>query len=74
MTTILERIIGVCLHGRMTFPRTPASGKVEAAQLTGAYVTCLACGKELPYDLERMKVVSERMAKRWTEARKAEFQ
>ncbi len=30
------------------------------ASVTGTYVVCLDCGKELPYDWNSMKVVSAR--------------
>ena len=52
-----------CWHNRYSFPITvrPASRKgfrpSKAAALTGMYVVCLDCGKELPYDWKEMKVI-----------------
>ena len=54
---LFEAIFG-CWHHRYTFPLTPQSrSRSRAAALTGTYVTCLDCGKELPYDWEEMKVI-----------------
>jgi hypothetical protein len=53
-----------CWHNRYSFPHTakPNSRKgfrpSTAAALTGMYVVCLDCGKELPYDWNEMKVIS----------------
>lgn len=49
-----------CWHSRYSFPIT-VRGKArrsQAASLTGTYVVCLDCGKELPYDWKEMKVIS----------------
>ena len=52
-----------CWHNRYSFPITmkPATHKgfrpSAAAALTGMYVVCLDCGKELPYDWKAMKVI-----------------
>jgi hypothetical protein len=35
----------------------PGSGRRKAS-VTGTYVVCLECGKELPYDWNAMKIVS----------------
>lgn len=58
---ILDFLFG-CIHERYTFPQTvrPGQRRSEAACVTGTYVCCLECGKELPYDWSRMKVVSAR--------------
>jgi hypothetical protein len=32
--------------------------------LTGTYVACLDCGKELPYDWREMKVITSRAERR----------
>jgi len=52
-----------CWHSRYSFPitiranaRTKARSST-AAVLTGMYVVCLDCGKELPYDWQQMKVI-----------------
>jgi hypothetical protein len=52
-----------CWHNHYSFPLTvkPNSRKgfrPSAATLTGMYVVCLDCGKELPYDWNEMKVIS----------------
>ncbi|MEY2413035.1 MAG: hypothetical protein QOD84_1641 [Acidobacteriaceae bacterium] len=53
-----------CRHNNYSFPisvpLTP--GRSAAARLTGTYVVCLKCTKELPYDWSEMKVVSEETA------------
>jgi hypothetical protein len=49
-----------CWHGNYSFPISTRSGsrrKSAAASLTGTYVVCLDCGRELPYDWEDMKVI-----------------
>ena len=53
-----------CWHGHYSFPITIRPGTRNssrlsaAASLTGMYVVCLDCGKELPYDWQEMKVIS----------------
>jgi hypothetical protein len=52
-----------CWHSRYSFPITIRPGSRNksrpstAAALTGMYVVCLDCGKELPYDWQQMKVI-----------------
>ncbi|MBZ5721900.1 MAG: hypothetical protein LAO03_16120 [Acidobacteriia bacterium] len=48
-----------CWHNHYSFPMTVRSGKRRsgAASLTGTYVVCLDCGKELAYDWTEMRVV-----------------
>jgi len=48
-----------CWHGNYSFPITArsASRRNSAAALTGTYVVCLDCGKELPYDWQGMKII-----------------
>jgi hypothetical protein len=52
-----------CWHNRYSFPITMRSGSRNksrsstAAALTGTYVVCLDCGRELPYDWKQMKVI-----------------
>jgi hypothetical protein len=57
---ILDAVFG-CRHEHYSFPITVrhSSIKVEvpAAAVTGTYVACLDCGRELPYDWRKMKVV-----------------
>jgi len=43
-----------CAHARCTFPITAT----KPGQASTTYVVCLDCGKEFPYDWERMKVVT----------------
>jgi len=49
-----------CWHSRYSFPITVRSGsrRSQAASLTGTYVVCLDCGKELPYDWNEMRVIA----------------
>jgi hypothetical protein len=62
ITKLVDAFFG-CWHNRYSFPITirPGSRKTVrpsiAAALTGTYVVCLDCGKELPYDWQEMKVI-----------------
>jgi len=49
-----------CWHNHYSFPITVRSGsrRSQAASLTGTYVVCLDCGRELPYDWREMRVIS----------------
>jgi hypothetical protein len=49
-----------CKHAHYSFPVTirRAARRPQAAALTGTYVACLDCGKELPYDWQEMKVIT----------------
>lgn len=49
-----------CRHSRYSFPVTVRrlTRRPQAAALTGTYVACLDCGKELPYDWQEMKVIT----------------
>ena len=53
---LLNAVFG-CWHLRYSFPMTlrPGSGRRKAS-VTGTYVVCLECGKELPYDWNEMKI------------------
>jgi len=61
IANLLDSFFG-CSHSHYSFPRSTGlhsvSRRTPAASLTGTYVACLDCGKELPYDWEAMKVVS----------------
>ena len=59
MLKILDVLFG-CSHKHYTFPFSARRGqrRPEAAVMTGAYVVCLDCGKEFPYDWAQMKVVT----------------
>ena len=56
---LLDLLFG-CTHKHYTFPMSARAGRLrpEAARMTGAYVVCLKCGKEFPYDWEQMRVIS----------------
>jgi hypothetical protein len=57
-----------CSHSHYSFPRSAGihsvSRRTAAASLTGTYVACLDCGKELPYDWDAMKIVSSKAESR----------
>jgi hypothetical protein len=60
ISKVLQAVFG-CRHTRYSFPITVRHHKAirsTAANLTGTYVACLDCGKELPYDWHEMKVVA----------------
>ena len=60
LSSVLQSLFG-CWHGRYSFPITVKRGRrSEAGLVTGTYVVCLECGKELPYDWHQMKIVSAR--------------
>jgi len=56
---LFDAVFG-CTHQRYGFPITIRSGqrRNQAASLTGTYVVCLDCGREMPYDWEEMRVIS----------------
>jgi len=57
----LYEVLFGCRHTRYSFPVTIRKGarrRPQAAALTGTYVACLDCGKELPYDWREMKVIT----------------
>jgi len=55
---ILDTFFG-CWHSHYSFPITVRHGahRSAAASLTGTYVVCLDCGKELPYDWKEMRIM-----------------
>jgi hypothetical protein len=54
---VVDALFG-CLHQRYSFPITIKKGqRSRASFITGTYVVCLDCGKELPYDWKQMKIV-----------------
>jgi hypothetical protein len=59
IVSLYEALFG-CRHSRYSFPMTVrgSARRPQAATLTGTYVSCLDCGKELPYDWQEMKVIS----------------
>jgi hypothetical protein len=57
---VFDMLFG-CWHKRYSFPITAKKGnhvRSQAASVTGTYVVCLDCGKEFPYDWNKMKVLS----------------
>ena len=54
-----------CSHTRYTFPQTSVerdgAGKIISRR--GMYVTCLDCLERLPYDWEKMKIISRKKEK-----------
>jgi hypothetical protein len=65
MGTLFDLFFG-CWHRRMSFPMTlrPGAHRNMMGSLTGTYVVCLDCGKELPYDWTEMKLVEPASAPR----------
>ncbi len=58
LANFVDALFG-CWHRNYSFPRTIRQGpRSPAASVTGTYVVCLDCGKELPYDWKSMKVMS----------------
>jgi hypothetical protein len=50
-----------CWHRHYSFPMTTRNRSLRAgaaASVTGTYVVCLDCSKELPYDWTEMKIAS----------------
>jgi hypothetical protein len=60
ITKLVDAFFG-CWHQRYSFPITirsrHSSRPSRAGSLTGMYVVCLDCGKELPYDWQEMKII-----------------
>lgn len=58
---VFDMLFG-CWHKNYSFPITTKkanNNRPHAASVTGTYVVCLDCGKEFPYDWNRMKVLSQ---------------
>jgi hypothetical protein len=62
---LMDTVFG-CWHSHYSFPITVRSAgrRSQAAAVTGTYVVCLDCGKELPYDWRQMRIVSPEPASR----------
>lgn len=66
----VEKIMSLwflCSHKRTTFPITlpERARKSAGTHTTGTphtYMTCLDCGKEIPYSWEQMRVLPRRLA------------
>lgn len=63
LSRLFDAVFG-CWHNNYSFPISVRSGsarsasrKSKAASLTGTYVVCLDCGKEMPYDWKEMRVI-----------------
>ncbi len=65
ITKLINTFFG-CWHSRYSFPVTVrgTARRPQAAALTGTYVACLDCGKELPYDWQEMKVITSSAERR----------
>jgi hypothetical protein len=59
MARLIDAVFG-CRHSRYSFPVTlrGTARRPQAGALTGTYVACLDCGRELPYDWQEMKVIT----------------
>jgi len=60
MARLFDAFFG-CWHSHYSFPMTIRQKNLRgnaAASVTGTYVVCLDCGKELPYDWTEMKVAA----------------
>jgi hypothetical protein len=59
LAKLMDSVFG-CWHSHYSFPITirGRSRRSPAASVTGTYVVCLDCGKELPYDWNEMKVLN----------------
>jgi hypothetical protein len=58
MAKLFDAFFG-CWHRHYSFPITIRQKNLRGhspASITGTYVVCLDCGKELPYDWAKMKV------------------
>jgi len=74
--SLLQSLFG-CTHRKTTFPQTPIRrGRIAVNTELKAqtYIACLDCGKELPYDWDRMrKINSSRLARPLQAFRRAAF-
>lgn len=59
------RMLGFCTHPSYTWPMRAKPGQrcLETAGVTGIYVVCLDCGKELVFSWNELKVLSKRRVK-----------
>ena len=58
LANVFDALFG-CWHKNYSFPRSIRRGeRSPVAKVTGTYVVCLDCGKELPYDWNTMRIVS----------------
>jgi hypothetical protein len=71
LTILIDTVFGCalfgCAHSHYSFPRAVRSRRAAASRLTGTYVVCLDCGKEMAYDWSNMTVVkSESQLRHYT--------
>lgn len=60
MSRLVDALFG-CPHKHCTFPITVKAGQPRCShqRTTGdTYIVCLDCGKEFPYDWQKMKVIA----------------
>ncbi len=59
MFNLVDALFG-CPHKHCTFPITvkPSHPRSNQATNSPTYIVCLDCGKEFPYDWQRMKVTA----------------
>ncbi|MBV9573425.1 MAG: hypothetical protein JOY93_05180 [Acidobacteriales bacterium] len=59
ISKLLDTFFG-CSHSRYSFPITLRSKSLRrvGSSINGAYVVCLDCGKEFPYDWKQMRVMN----------------
>lgn len=60
MFSFVSSLLG-CGHHHCTFPITaakPSPNLSDGKLSTSTYVVCLDCGKEFPYDWQKMKMVA----------------
>ena len=58
LQSLINSLFG-CSHPRTTFPLTPIRknvGTLISGARSGAYVTCLDCGREFAYDWKAMRI------------------
>jgi hypothetical protein len=62
---VLDVVFG-CRHSQYSFPITMRRSARLASQVnpSGTYVVCMDCGKELPYDWQKMRVTDYHPASR----------
>ena len=61
-------LVFVCWHKRYRFPisvRGKLRRSIAAASVTGTYVVCLDCGREIPYDWLQMKMLASKPRTAW---------
>lgn len=58
ISQLFDAVFG-CRHSHYSFPITVRKNfRRGASAITGTYVVCLDCSRELPYDWKEMKIVS----------------